>query len=285
MRDRNDRRHGPVRWAVWLVAGSVAVLLTVRALDDDVVEVFDAAITALGVAERALDSAVADIGAVAEPPRGQDAGSEPPRGQDAGSEPPGAMSAAARRAESAARAAGRASTETRTVLTRVRHMRMERSGTFAEALATVRGLRDATRALMAAVEALRDGAEALREAGAVRAAHRALLAADATLDAAQTVLRATEAALDDERFDSPPAAGWRRVAELADGRTITVDVAFGLIEFMGDVVAGTIIFGDADAEPLLGVTALESAGIEVDPVHQRLKKLPAVRLKGTRRRA
>jgi clan AA aspartic protease len=76
----------------------------------------------------------------------------------------------------------------------------------------------------------------------------------------------------------------RRVYELADGHTITVDVAFGLIEFMGDVVAGTIIFGEPDAEPLLGVTALESAGIEVDPVHQRLKKLPAVRLKGVRRR-
>ena len=77
----------------------------------------------------------------------------------------------------------------------------------------------------------------------------------------------------------------RRVYELADGRTIiTVDIAFGLIEFMGDVVAGTIIFGEPDAEPLLGVTALESAGIEVDPVHQRLNKLPAVRLKGARRR-
>jgi clan AA aspartic protease len=76
----------------------------------------------------------------------------------------------------------------------------------------------------------------------------------------------------------------RRVYELADGRTITLDVGFGMIEFMGDVVAGTIIFGEADAEPILGVTALESAGIEVDPVHQRLKKLPAVRLKGVTRR-
>jgi len=195
-RDRNDRRRAAVRWAVWLAAGSVAVLLTVRALNDDVVEVFDSAIAALRVAESALDDAVVDIGAA-----------ETQHGQDAGSAPPGGMSAAARRAESAARAAGRASTETRTVLTRVRHMRMERSGTFAEALATVRGLRDATRALMAAVEALREGAEALRDAGAVRAAHRALLAADATLDAARTVLRATEAALDDERFDSPPGAG------------------------------------------------------------------------------
>ena len=40
-----------------------------------------------------------------------------------------------------------------------------------------------------------------------------------------------------------------------------------------------IIFGDADAEPLLGVTALASVGVEVDPQSQRLKKLPAVRLK------
>ena len=77
----------------------------------------------------------------------------------------------------------------------------------------------------------------------------------------------------------------RRVYELADGRTITLDVGFGMIEFMGDVVAGTIIFGEADAEPILGVTALESAGIEVDPVHQRFKKLPAVRLKRVTRRA
>ena len=48
---------------------------------------------------------------------------------------------------------------------------------------------------------------------------------------------------------------------------------------MGDFTAGVIIFGAADAEPLLGVTALESVGIEVDPVNQRLKRLPAVRLK------
>ncbi len=35
------------------------------------------------------------------------------------------------------------------------------------------------------------------------------------------------------------------------------------------------------AEPLLGVTALESVGIEVDPLNQRLKRRPAVRLKST----
>ncbi len=72
----------------------------------------------------------------------------------------------------------------------------------------------------------------------------------------------------------------QRVYELADGREITMDVTSGDIEFLGELTAGVIICGDPDAEPLLGVTALESAGIEVDPQNQRLKKLPAVRLKG-----
>lgn len=72
----------------------------------------------------------------------------------------------------------------------------------------------------------------------------------------------------------------QRVYETADGREVKLDVTTADIEFMGDLTAGIIIFGDADAEPLLGVTALESVGVEVDPVNQRLKRLPAVRLKG-----
>ena len=61
-----------------------------------------------------------------------------------------------------------------------------------------------------------------------------------------------------------------------------MDVTTGEIELMGELTAGLILFGDADAEPLLGVTALESAGIEIDPQNQRLKKLPSVRLKELR---
>ena len=53
-------------------------------------------------------------------------------------------------------------------------------------------------------------------------------------------------------------------------------------KFIGEIVGATILMGDTDAEPLLGVTALESVGIEVDPNSQTLKKLPAVRLKGLR---
>jgi clan AA aspartic protease len=74
----------------------------------------------------------------------------------------------------------------------------------------------------------------------------------------------------------------QRVYELADGSELKMDVTTADIEFMGEIVGGTIIFGDSDAEPILGVTALESVGIEVDPRNQRLKRLPAVRLKSLR---
>ena len=63
--------------------------------------------------------------------------------------------------------------------------------------------------------------------------------------------------------------------ELADGSEIRMDITTADIEFMGEIVGGTILFGDAVTEPLLGVTALESVGIEVDPDNQRLKRLPA----------
>ena len=74
----------------------------------------------------------------------------------------------------------------------------------------------------------------------------------------------------------------QRTYGLADGSEITMDVTVAQVEFMGEVVGATIVFGEADAEPLLGVTALESAGIEVDPLNQSLNRLPAVRMRGYR---
>ncbi|OIP36674.1 clan AA aspartic protease [Candidatus Desantisbacteria bacterium CG2_30_40_21] len=71
----------------------------------------------------------------------------------------------------------------------------------------------------------------------------------------------------------------KRTYELADGTELHMDVGVARIEFMGEFVGSTIIFGKDDIEPILGVTALESVGIEVDPQNQRLKRLPAVRLK------
>lgn len=70
-----------------------------------------------------------------------------------------------------------------------------------------------------------------------------------------------------------------RTYELADGSELRMDITIGRIEFMGEVVGGTIIMGEPGTEPILGVTALESVGIDVDPRNQTLKRLPAVRLK------
>ena len=72
----------------------------------------------------------------------------------------------------------------------------------------------------------------------------------------------------------------QRVHGLADGSEVRLDITTGDIEFMGEVVGSTIVFGEADAEPLLGVTALESVGIEIDPRNQQLTRLPTTRLKG-----
>jgi len=48
---------------------------------------------------------------------------------------------------------------------------------------------------------------------------------------------------------------------------------------MGEITAGRVIFGPDNVEPLLGVTALDSAGITVDPATQTLRRLPAIPLK------
>jgi clan AA aspartic protease len=71
----------------------------------------------------------------------------------------------------------------------------------------------------------------------------------------------------------------RMAYELADGSVREYPFGLVRIEFMGEVTAGRVIFGDADCEPLLGVTALESVGIMVDPATKTLKRLPAVPLK------
>ena len=72
----------------------------------------------------------------------------------------------------------------------------------------------------------------------------------------------------------------RRTYELADGREETVDIAVAEVEFMGEIVGATVGFGNDHIEPILGLTALESVGIEIDPVSQRLKRRPSVRMKG-----
>jgi clan AA aspartic protease len=71
----------------------------------------------------------------------------------------------------------------------------------------------------------------------------------------------------------------RTAYELADGSVH--EYPFGLVEivFMGEVTAGRVIFGPDDVDPILGVTALESVGITIDPANRTLKRLPAIPLK------
>ena len=71
----------------------------------------------------------------------------------------------------------------------------------------------------------------------------------------------------------------RREYVLADGEPVSLDITIAEIEFEGEVVGGTLVYGDESAEPLLGVTALDSGGFEVDPRNEELKRLPAVLLK------
>jgi clan AA aspartic protease len=67
--------------------------------------------------------------------------------------------------------------------------------------------------------------------------------------------------------------------ELADGTVREYPFGLAQIEFMGETTAGRVIFGERGSEPLLGVTALESVGIMVDPANKTLKRLPAIPLK------
>ncbi len=66
---------------------------------------------------------------------------------------------------------------------------------------------------------------------------------------------------------------------MADGSVQEYRFGLAQIEFMGEVTAGRVIFGPEGVEPILGVTALESVGMVVDPANQSLKRLPAVPLK------
>ncbi len=67
--------------------------------------------------------------------------------------------------------------------------------------------------------------------------------------------------------------------ELASGEVREYAYGLARIQFLGELTAGRVIFGDPDCEPLLGVTALESVGIMVDPANKTLRRLPAIPLK------
>jgi clan AA aspartic protease len=101
------------------------------------------------------------------------------------------------------------------------------------------------------------------------------LECDFLVDTGATDCLAPAAAL--RRIDVRPVG--RMSYEHADGTVHEYEFGLVQIQFMGELTAGRVIFGPDDAEPLLGVTALESAGFTVDPASQTLKRLPAIPLK------
>ncbi|MCY3567857.1 MAG: clan AA aspartic protease [Chloroflexi bacterium] len=65
---------------------------------------------------------------------------------------------------------------------------------------------------------------------------------------------------------------------LADGSVRELEVGLARIEFMGGVTGVAVVFADDDVRPLLGATAMESLGIEIDMRDETLRRLPAVQL-------
>ncbi len=71
----------------------------------------------------------------------------------------------------------------------------------------------------------------------------------------------------------------KRTYELANGELVEYEVGFARLAMLGQETVVQIILGPSKAGPILGVLALESLGIVVDPVSQSLKRLHALPLK------
>ena len=71
----------------------------------------------------------------------------------------------------------------------------------------------------------------------------------------------------------------KKVYEMADGSLREFEFGLAEISFLGEITAERVLFGPEGSEPLLGVLALESVGIVVDPKNERLTRLPSLKLK------
>jgi clan AA aspartic protease len=69
------------------------------------------------------------------------------------------------------------------------------------------------------------------------------------------------------------------VYELANGTPVEYEYGFARVSFMGAETVAQVIFGPENAEPILGVVALENTGIGVDPRTKKLLKMTAKALK------
>ena len=73
----------------------------------------------------------------------------------------------------------------------------------------------------------------------------------------------------------------RDTYELANGESVELPFGFACVQVMASETVLKVVFRPDEAEPLLGVTALESTGIGVDPVTRTLRRMSAKPLKWT----
>ena len=67
---------------------------------------------------------------------------------------------------------------------------------------------------------------------------------------------------------------WRkRMFRTGDGRQVEYDVGMGIVSANGYDAVVDVCFAADDVQPLLGVVTLESLGLAVDPLGQRLVDL------------
>lgn len=71
----------------------------------------------------------------------------------------------------------------------------------------------------------------------------------------------------------------KKIYELANGELEEYDIGYAELSFMGETMTSRVIFGPDNSEPILGVIALESHGLVVDPTTQTLKRLRGLPLK------
>ena len=64
---------------------------------------------------------------------------------------------------------------------------------------------------------------------------------------------------------------FRRVFRLANGQTIERDVGVAFFRWNGHRSGAPVVFAEPGDEALLGVTALEAMGLQVDPTTQSLR--------------
>lgn len=67
----------------------------------------------------------------------------------------------------------------------------------------------------------------------------------------------------------------QREYRLADGKRTAYEITTADIEFEGELVGGTVVYGEDGAVPLLGVTALGSGGFALNRQDQNLNRVPA----------